>query len=275
MTLAQVGVETVVAFAFLSFSTVQLWGHVTDVRFARRILAEPSPDESDWVRVPAGDFQMGCVPVDRECDENEKPRHRVTISRDFWIMSTEVTVGDFGAHARATNRPPPNQPEGSADNHPIVDVTWDDAVAFCKWAGGRLPTEAEWEFSARGGQDDWIFPWGNAYEKGRASDSDDFRHAGTMAVRSFNPNRIGLHDVSGNVWEWTADWYAVDYYSQSPSIDPAGPPSGDARVARGGGWRPFPRLMRLSNRGHYAPHTHSAYVGFRCVRDNAPQKTGG
>lgn len=229
---------------------------------------------TDWVRIPAQEFEMGCVPADRECSDNENPRHRVRISRDFWIMTTEVTASAFHAYARATARSLPTQPEWSRENHPVVDVTWDEAAAYCGWIGGRLPTEAEWEVAARGGRDGSIFPWGDVYEKGRANDSDDFRSPHTVPVGSFPPNGVGLHDVSGNVWEWVSDWYAADYYQHSPGLDPKGPVAGDGRTARGGGWRPFPRLMRLSNRGHYPPETHNYYVGFRCVRDGAPPEGG-
>jgi formylglycine-generating enzyme required for sulfatase activity len=228
---------------------------------SRTASAEPT-----WIRIPSREFRMGCVPQDRECDENEKPQHSVRISGDFSMMATEVTVSMYRTYARTTGRTLRAQPDWSGDDHPVVEVTWREALEYCEWAGGRLPTEAEWEWAGRGGQEGQIFHWGDQYEKGRANDSDGFRHPNTMAVGSFPPNLLGLYDIAGNVWEWVSDWYDPAYYHRSPSVDPPGPPAGDFRVARGGGWRPFPRLMRLSNRGRFQPDYHSYYAGFRCAK---------
>ncbi|MGH9346616.1 MAG: formylglycine-generating enzyme family protein [Vicinamibacterales bacterium] len=226
-----------------------------------------------WVRIPAQTFQMGCVPHDRECSANEQPRHAVRLTRDFWMMAHEVTVMAFREYAAKAGRPFPAQPEWSAGDHPIVNVTWGDAVRFCEALGGRLPTEAEWECAARGGKDGTIYPWGDRYEAGLVNDSDGFRHAATTPAGKYPPNAYGLHDVIGNVWEWVHDWSSDEYYARSPAADPTGPSSGEARVTRGGAWRPYPRVFRLSNRGRSRPDRANYYIGFRCARSAPPPGT--
>jgi formylglycine-generating enzyme required for sulfatase activity len=241
------------------------------IRVANQVQsAPPFSDPRSWVRVPAQTFQMGCVPQDQECSLNEQPRHAVRISRDFWLMATEVTVAAFREGARAADMFVPPQPEWSAQDHPVVNVSWDDATRFCASVGGRLPTEAEWECAARGGEDGRIYPWGDRYERGLINDSDEFRHASTTPVAQFPPNRYGLYDLIGNVWEWVSDWSADDYYARAPSADPQGPSSGEARVTRGGSWRPYPRIFRLSNRGRNRPERANYYIGFRCARSDPP-----
>ena len=123
-----------------------------------------------WVRIPAGSFQMGCVPADSACLEHEYPRHAVTISRPFDLMATEVTVTQYAQFTRATGYLPPRRPDfPQQEDGPIVLVSWDDASAFCEWVGGRLPTEAEWEYAARAGQDATIYGWGNELSRERAN----------------------------------------------------------------------------------------------------------
>jgi formylglycine-generating enzyme required for sulfatase activity len=226
-----------------------------------------SSASSPWVRIPAQTVQVGCVAHDRECSPNEQPRHPVRISSDFWLMATEVTVDAFRAHAAKSGTRFPLQPEWSAADHPVVNVTWDEAAQFCAAAGGRLPTEVEWEAAARGGRDNTIYPWGDRYERGLVNDSDEFKHSATTPVGTFGPNAYGLYDMIGNVWEWLQDWSSDDYYARSPANDPRGPETGTARITRGGSWRPYPRVFRISNRGRSRPDRASYYIGFRCARD--------
>ncbi len=224
----------------------------------------------DWVRIPAGTFEMGCVPADTECSDNEKPRHAVTISKPFLMMKRPVTVAQYRRFAQSTERAaalPPAFAQG--DDHPVVDVNWDDAVAYCSWAGGRLPTEAEWEYAARGGKDGLKYPWGNSI----SHDDANFKGTGgrdqwkyTSPVGSFAANGFGLFDMAGNVWEWCADLYGETYYASSPSVDPQGPASGSSRVLRGGSWDFEPKSLRTSFRGWVLTWGGCDSGGFRCVR---------
>jgi formylglycine-generating enzyme required for sulfatase activity len=228
----------------------------------------------DWVEIPAGTFQMGCVPADKECSDNEKPRHAVTISRPFLMMITPVTVARYRRFAKATGRVTPSVPElapafPQGDDHPVVDVMWNDAVAYCAWVGGRLPTEAEWEYAARGGKDGLTYPWGDSIRH----DNANFKGTGgrdrwkyTSPVGSFEANGFGLFDMVGDVWEWCADYYGENYYANSPSADPQGPSTGSSRVMRGGSWDFDPKSLRISVRGWIVPWGACDSGGFRCVR---------
>ena len=170
--------------------------------------------------------------------------------------------------------------------HPVVFVAWDDAKAYSDWAGAALPTEAQVERALRGGEEGKRYPWGDALpppaKSGNFADAAarrafakwpwtiagyDDGYERTAPAKSFAPNAYGLYDVSGNVWEWTADWYAADYYTNTPSRDPVGPASGTARVLRGGSWS-YDGItsLRASYRGTHAPAAAADLFGFRCTR---------
>ncbi len=228
----------------------------------------------DWVKIPAGTFQMGCVQADSECAADERPRHAVTISTPFLMMITPVTVAQYRRFAKATRREMRSAPPfAQDDDHPVLNVTWADAAAYCVWADGRLPTEAEWEYAARGGRDGLKYPWGdsishdNANFKGTGG-RDRWEH--TSPVGSFEANGFGLFDMVGNVWEWCADLYGDRYYASSPATDPQGPSSGSSRVLRGGSWEFGPGSLRISLRGWIGPSGGVDSGGFRCVRALVP-----
>jgi len=222
------------------------------------------------VLVPSGRFEMGCAPADAGCFPDERPVRTVTLTRHLWVDVTEVTVARYRTWARAAGAALPTQPPWSGSDHPVVNVSWDDATAYCSWAGGRLPTEAEWEFAARGGRSGSVYPWGDEashdlanYEG--AEGRDRWNRSSPAAV--FPANGLGLHDVAGNAWEWCADWYAEDTFAGGPATDPRGPATGVLRVLRGGAWNSGPGSLRLSNRGRFQPDGRSDYIGFRCVRE--------
>lgn len=179
------------------------------------------------------------------------------------MLDREVAAGDFRAFAAATSRQMPRQPEWYADDtHPVVNVTWDEALAYCEWAGGRLPTEAEWEHAARGGVDGRFFPWGDEFA-GQAvarHDLDKEQYPFTAPVGLFPPNDYGLHNMAGNVWEWTS--------SEHRPTHAAAPVGGyDLRTIKGGGWDNNIRRLRVSERAALSRRgRHNLYVGFRCVR---------
>lgn len=262
--------------------------------------------DSGMVLIDGGTFQMGSdygMPF-------EAPVHEVTVN-PFYIDESEVTVADFEKFVKATNYVTEaekfgssgvfdvdagqwtmkaganwNNPEGAnstaAANEPVCQISWNDAQAYAKWAGKRLPTEAEWEYAARGGLKNKEYAWGDDltpngaimanYWQGefpsKNTNEDGFQKR--APVKSFKHNNYGLYDVAGNVWEWTADWYTADYYEKSPKQNPTGAKTGDERVMRGGSWMcagNFCTNYRVAGRSHSTPETGLNNVGFRLVRD--------
>ena len=227
---------------------------------------------------------------------------RVVYLDSFYLDAYEVTNQNFVAFlaalgnqveegntwldsGTATSQRPINSRNGQWqinpgwENHPVIYATWYGARAYCAWQGGRLPTEAEWEKAARGPADARLYPWGNSYAPDRANICDsrcptvwansriDDGYATTAPVGSYpgGASPYGLHDMSGNVFEWTTDWYVPDYYSRAPAVNPLGPESGDRYVVRGGSWRRNGRGVHLSYRFSYEAHLGYEDVGFRCA----------
>jgi formylglycine-generating enzyme len=171
-------------------------------------------------------------------------------------------------------------PEGGSSTvaergrHPVVHVSWHDARAYATWAGRRLPTEAEWEYGARGGLDGRRFPWGDApgecnIFRGRFPDRPA-APVGTIAADAGTPNRFGVRNAVGNVWEWCADWFSAAYYSESPRDDPGGPARGVERVMRGGSYLchdSYCRRYRVAARTSNTPDSSAGNIGFRCATD--------
>jgi formylglycine-generating enzyme required for sulfatase activity len=155
-----------------------------------------------------------------------------------------------------------------------VNVRWEEADAYCKWAGGRLPTEAEWEFAARGGMTNEVFPMNSENSRDKANfdgKSGNDTYDAVAPVRKFDPNPFGLYDMAGNVWEWVSDWFSPQYYSAASITDPQGPASGKEHVVRGGSWDSNAKEhLRLSFR--MAPaRSYAPSVGFRCVIEENPE----
>jgi formylglycine-generating enzyme required for sulfatase activity len=231
--------------------------------------------------IPPGEFQMGCVPNDKDCKPQESPRHKVTISKGFWITKTEVTARSYQDFARATNAPMPKATNTNKDwllrANPVTKVSWDSAQKYCEWLGGRLPSEAEWEYAARAGKDGSIFPWGdvagdhdqaNMFGKAKSKTSRDQWDEYTSApVGSFDANAWGLYDVSGNVREWVLDWYDPAYYQANAqgAVDPMGPSASPVkkRVTRGGDYYSKVTALRLSDREFTDQEDNR--TGFRCM----------
>lgn len=261
---------------------------------------------NEMVLVKGGNFFMGT----NDGMPTEGPAHEVIV-RSFWIDQHEVTAAQFSDFVSATGyksdaekfgwggvfevrtgawkkmdgadwRHPDGPASSAVANEPVTQVSWNDAVAYASWAGKRLPTEAEFEYAARGGLSRKTYAWGNELTPGgrylanwwqgsfpsRNLGQDGF--IGRARVGSFAPNGYQLYDMTGNVWEWCADWFGDGYYNESPRENPRGPTAGETRVIRGGSWLCSDNYCsgyRVAARNQSAPDSGLNNLGFRCVRD--------
>ncbi len=220
----------------------------------------------DMALIPAGEFMMGSA----EGDEDELPLHKVSLDA-FYIDKYEVTNAEYRNFIKAAGHREPYEWENknfNQDTQPVTGVSWDDAVACCRWRGKRLPTEAEWE-KAAGGNKGWVFPWGNDWNRKFANSSSEGKKK-TAPVGSYpeGVSPYGVHDMAGNVWEWCADKYGANYYHLSPTHNPIDNSGDDARVIRGGGWFDLPMQLRIANRYYSHPMVRYNGIGFRCARNN-------
>lgn len=280
-------------------------------------------DGADMVLIPAGQFLMGSLPGEVEACRRERidpvtcaawgawesPRHRVDLDA-FYIDRYEVTTALFARFVAAagyrttaeregwawawtasgwakadgaTWRAPSGAGNASRATHPVVNVSWDDADAYCRWAGKRLPTEAEWEKAARG-TDGRRYPWGPTWDASRANGAESIRATTPVGRYATGASPYGVHDMAGNVSEWAADWFDAQYYARSPQRNPEGPAGergaarnqlpaanavapapGTVKVLRGGSWSSFPIVLRAASRRSVPPDWRSVFTGFRCA----------
>jgi sulfatase modifying factor 1 len=219
--------------------------------------------------IPAGWFTMGC---DAGRDD-ERPLRRVWVDA-FEIASCQTTRAEYGRFLGATDWPAPpfwGDPQFQSLDQPVVGPSWHDAIAFCGWLSGlsgkkyRLPTEAEWERAARGGVEDTLYAWGNAAPEQLPNYSARWRE-GPEPVGLYPPNPYGLFNMGDNVHEWCSDWYDPQYYANSPSQNPQGPPNGHRKASRGGSWRHHIKVSRCAARSSIPPEFKYADYGFRIAR---------
>jgi formylglycine-generating enzyme required for sulfatase activity len=226
-------------------------------------------DERSMVLVPAGEFVMGSSTGDAD----ERPVRRVYLGA-YFMDKDQLVVGQYAKFLEATSHTvPPEWNIMSRAMHrsrPVVNVNWEDAAAYCKWAGKRLPTEAEWEKAARG-TDGRIYPWGDEPPSkfhGNMKKELWNNHMGLTPVGMFEDGKspYGINDMAGNVWEWVSDWYAPNYYQTGPLRNPTGPPAGNHKVVRGGSWGSGPEGLRASERETRLPSFQGYGTGFRCAK---------
>jgi len=252
--------------------------HVYGENFVIRVLADDGvkpvlgekivweKDGSEMMRIPAGSFEMG---DHLDGMSNALPVHTVELD-DFYIDVHEVTVGQFKLFVEQSgysyNKWNDVAKYSPGDDYPMIYVSWNDAGAYAKWAGKRLPTEAEWEYAARGGLIGKRYPGGDEIDKTKAHYAGWNNGRGTTkVVGSFEANGYGLYDMAGNVWEWCQDRWGSDYYSNSPTKNPPGPDTGSFRVLRGGGWNYSTSNLRVAYRFYNDPNNRLNRNGFRCV----------
>jgi formylglycine-generating enzyme required for sulfatase activity len=233
---------------------------------------------SNMAEIPSGCFDMGDA-----FDEglpDELPVHKVCIT-GFYMDNHEVTNAEYKSCVDDGACTAPSSTTsftratyyGNAtyDNYPVIFVNSTQADTFCSWAGKRLPTEAEWEYAARGGLSGKRFPWGDSISCALANWNGETGCVGdTSAVESYPANGYGLYDMTGNVLERVNDWYSGGYYSISPISNPQGPATGTNKVMRGGSWRNYVGVdwyLRVADRSYGSPNASADSIGFRCARD--------
>ena len=246
------------------------------------------PDDLGMLPVPAGVVRMGCDPqVQQRCENDAQPVRPVDVSA-FRMHEFEVTRAEFVDFLNANGNVCDggncigvfSGPEVDEDadgswyvlegfeRTPVMEVTWAGADAYCRWIGGRLPTEAEWERAARG-DDERSWPWGEEdIDCSRAVYGDGCGTGGPWDVgspREAGRSPFGMVDMTGNAWEWVSDWYDPDYYATAPEADPPGPVVGTSRVVRGGGWESNLGALEPWNRWGRTPEFGNSSVGFRCA----------
>ena len=257
---------------------VPVEAQVDQLRKLKKERGTVKPEEAPMAPIPAGEFWMG---VDGTIGlDDERPRHKVWL--DAYVMDRyEVTTSRYAAFLTASGRAAPwlwdsvnLQLHG---DRPVIGVDWEDAEAYCRWAGKRLPTEAEWEKAARG-TDERRYPWGNA------TPTADFANHALGARFSYSQvltpvgryekgkSPFGLYDLAGNVWEWVHDWYGAAYYEQSPERNSIGPDEGQFKVLRGGSWSDLPKYLLTYGRFKLPPTTRNSYTGFRCAKSEGSQE---
>ncbi len=234
--------------------------------------AELGGTDTPMVEIPAGEFMMGLDGM--RALEDERPAHRVWLDA-FAIDQYEVTTAQYAEFLRTGQQTPPWQWEtvvfARHGDRPVIGVSWQDAEDYCRWKGKRLPTEAEWEKSARGA-DGRSYPWGNQVPTNQRANfalGARFSYDLVLAPVASHPqgrSSFGLHHMAGNAYEWVQDWYAINYYEGSPDRNPTGPEQGQFKVVRGGSWSDLPKYLLAYGRFKLPPDTRNSYTGFRCAR---------
>ena len=220
------------------------------------------------ILIEGGTFRMGSADDDRDADDDERPQRPVTVS-SFWIQEHQVTNEEY-------QRFNPSHPlEVGRDRHPVREINWQAAMDYAQWLGGSLPTEAQWEFAARG-TEGRKYPWGSDEPTPERANYSGTGFGDTTPAAAFSKGATpeGVHDLAGNVWEWCSDWYGP--YSGDEQVDPGGPTDGPARVLRGGSYYFAPGALRGADRSSDSPRSRQDNFGFRVawVGSGGPDEAG-
>lgn len=263
-----------------------LWVVPGPVAGAELAKAATGKDGAPMVLIPAGEFLMGTSISLRDGGRDEYPERRIFLDA-FYMDTYEVTSGRYLEFIKATGHRLPEHPRDKTltlwkgatvpdafKDHPVVNVDWFDAAAYCAWAGRRLPTETEWERAARG-TSGRRFPWGNTEPtRTLANYLNQWRNGAGLEPVGSHPqgaSQEGVQDLQGNVWEWVADWYDLHSYAKGPTRNPKGPAEGTLKVVRGSGWESEAPLLRSAHRLSSDPMNRNHSLGFRCAADARPQ----
>ncbi len=252
------------------------------------IATRTDPKGVAQIYVPAGCFQMGSDPAkDQDAQPDEQPQHEVCITTGYWIDTYEVTNTSYQQFINAggnsqqqywspdgwqwfqKNKGPQNYNGYTNSKQPRVGISWYEADAYARWRGCRLPTEAEWEYAARGPQSP-IYPWGDVYDSAKLNAGSKVGKTANVGGYPSGKSWIGTFDMAGNVWEWVNDWYSDSYYQQKVKDNPTGPTSGSEHVLRGGSWNLHQGYMRSASRFWLSPYFRYSYAGTRVVCNAAP-----
>ncbi len=245
-------------------------------------------DGAPMVLIPAGTFPMGVPKAARDGGLDERPNHEVFVDT-FYMDKYELTNGRYLQFVTETGHRIPQHPSDpkkglwkghmmpeSVTDIPVINVDWHDADAYCRWAGKRLPTEAEWEKAAKG-PNDWRFPWGDVEPtREHLNFNQSWRGEATLTqvgIYEKGKSPYGVYDVAGNVWEWVADWYDAGYYAISPARNPKGPETGTHKTLRSSGWQGETPQVRIFTRIKSLPTDRNNSTGFRCAQDASAPTT--
>lgn len=222
-----------------------------------------------WILVEGGTFRMG---NDNGLSPDESPEHDVTVS-SYYISATEVTFDQYDQFCDATKRNLPGDNGWGRGSRPVINVNWNDAYEYCRWASEvtgttiRLPTEAEWEYAARGGRKSRGTTFSGSNNIDAVAWYSENADSTTHPVAGRQPNQLGIYDMTGNVWEWCSDWYSDEYYADSPEKNPRGPLVGQYHVLRGGSWLSKVPYCHITTRSSLRSDYVSVNNGFRVVRE--------
>lgn len=217
---------------------------------------------NNMVFVEGGYFTMGSG----SGYDDENPEHKIFIN-NFYLDETEVTFDEYDRFCEETGRKKPDDAGWGRGKRPVINVSWTDAVEYAKWAGKRLPTEAEWEYAAKGGNKSKGYTYSGSNSIEEAAWHNANSGSKTHPVGGKTPNELGIYDMSGNVSEWCSDWYGEDYYKNSVQSNPKGSDVGDFRVIRGGSWFRNDKICRSASREASNPEITYCNIGFRCAKD--------